>query len=165
MCVMGVILFTILVAFASYFNFGARLIDGSLKNSNTAKVLMTKNGKDHTNTFVRQTRQESLEEALSLKDELQSNVGQTTPYYNEDGEEDLIETMPMLDEDSCSASTTNCGLSSYPKNLSIFVVEYVPNIFREHDFKLFVVHFVIKGVPRTCSEQYYRMRLFHFDIP
>merc|ERR1719229_451411 len=109
MGVVGVIIFAVLIALVSYFNIGAKLFDGNLKNSNTAKVLMTRAGKDHTNTFVRKTREESLAEAIELKEELQSDESQTTPWYNSDGEDDLITTMPMLNEDSVSLQPLNAG--------------------------------------------------------
>lgn len=113
MCLLGVLIFAVVVAFVSYFNFGARLISGSLKNSNTARVLMTRAGKDHSNTFQRQTREEGIAEAIELKESLKSDESETTPWYKSDGEDDLIESMPMLDASSCSESYTNCEFNQY----------------------------------------------------
>merc|ERR1719273_2350126 len=116
LCIAALCIMMVVIAFVAYFNFGARLVDGSLKNSNTAKVLMTrkKSGKYHlSEDYVRQTREELVAEAISRKAELASDVTKTTSYYNADGEDDLIESMPFLDESTCSASATNCAFKQY----------------------------------------------------
>jgi len=113
MCIACFLLFTVILSVVAYFNFGARFVHGALKNSSTARVLMTRDGKVHESGYVRQTREELVAEAIARHDEMMSDATQTTDYYFSDGEEDLIGSMPMLDHDSCSLSATSCEFKQY----------------------------------------------------
>merc|ERR1719361_742289 len=116
LCIAALCVAMVVVAFVAYFNFGARLIEGTLKNSNTAKVLMTrkKSGKYHMDAYDgRQTREELVAEAISRKAELESDISLASSYYNVDGEDDRILDMPLLDESSCSSSYTSCEFKQY----------------------------------------------------
>jgi len=38
---------------------------------------------------------------------------QTSSYYNQNGEDDLMTSMPLLNQESCEDSPTNCGFNQY----------------------------------------------------
>ena len=42
-----------------------------------------------------------------------SSLDDTTSYYKADGEDDLMTSMPLLNEESCSDSPTECGFNQY----------------------------------------------------
>ncbi len=94
-CVLGVITFAIAISILSYFHFGA----SSLDDNTTAKVLY-----------------HSSQSALPTADRpavVPSDLSAASSYYNADGADDLITSMPGLNEETCSESVTECGFNQY----------------------------------------------------
>ena len=100
-CVLGVVIFTIGISILSYFHFGVT----SLDDNNAAKVLAR-------GPAGVQTDRSSASEPV-VASVVPSDPSLASSYYNADGADDLITSMPGLDEDSCSSSATTCGFNQY----------------------------------------------------
>ena len=98
MCVLGVIMFTIGISILSYFNFGV----SSLDDNTAAKVLSRGPQTDGSST-----------PSTDRPAVIPSDLSEASSYYNADGASDLITSMPGLNEDSCSLSTTECAFNQY----------------------------------------------------
>eukprot|EP00486_Rosalina_sp_Unknown_P000283 CAMPEP_0201567938 /NCGR_PEP_ID=MMETSP0190_2-20130828/8713_1 /ASSEMBLY_ACC=CAM_ASM_000263 /TAXON_ID=37353 /ORGANISM="Rosalina sp." /LENGTH=527 /DNA_ID=CAMNT_0047988523 /DNA_START=76 /DNA_END=1656 /DNA_ORIENTATION=+ len=93
LCISTTLLLLIAVSILSYFNFGA---SSTLNNNNPTRSLFKKGSKTTINDGL-----------------IPSDPSQASEYYKPTGLDDLIETMPNLNTDSCSTSTTNCGFKQY----------------------------------------------------
>merc|ERR1719242_626865 len=97
LCVSGVIAFTLAISLVSYFHFGPSVLDDT-----TSSKVLSRSSTDSKN-----------DEHDNVNPVIPSDASQTTSYYNADGADDLMTSMPGLDADSCSESVTNCAFDQY----------------------------------------------------
>merc|ERR1719464_1519748 len=99
--------------YGTIFGFIALLI---LTVSVLAVGYITLNGPNHSHHAPRAQPISNLEAAANANIEAElraQRVPGSSAYYTTDGEDDLMTTMPLLNEESCADSPTECGFNQY----------------------------------------------------